>query len=587
MRRPAPRRAMLLLAAAAAVVPLAAVNAAPQTADASTTAASTTAAAGGGQIRPPVARGHLRISGDVRDGGVVRAEGLSWRPSRLPKADKLLSFEIGYHWRACTAPGKVCAKASDTTATPFAARRYVAGHSDTGRFLEVTETASEVIETGGGNFSFRVLRSWASAGTSGAVRQFAAGSRPASEWMNGTPEHRTSSRQEYFQVSAPHYNAADGVAAQRYRIDRGPWRPMPPARVFFTGKLGAGRHRVAVRTSNWAGHTTLRFGWRVTPLPAPLACTRPAGQSCWYPPHLDARGRPMRWDWQIGRTVPLERTGAHAVDFYDIDGFLTTRREVRAIHTTWQASTLAHPKAACYLDLAWEDYRPDASTAPRGRYFPAAALGKVYFGFPEERWIDFRQLNELKPMLRERISMCARKGFDAVELDDIDSFDPASTTGFHLTPGDAQNFLAYAFNLVHSYGMTALWKNTPGLSWWGRKYTDGAVVEECYIYHECFAASQLGSKQDGITCTRLAGRTPCGWDDFSSDVTAQQKTGKWVGEAEYAQDGVVCSPAEHCSRKRDYATYCKVVYSPPDGFAAVKFSVNLDGTMFFPCPDGA
>ena len=55
-------------------------------------------------------------------------------------------------------------------------------------------------------------------------------------------------------------------------------------------------------------------------------------------------------------------------------------------------------------------------------------------------------------MLRERVAMCARKGFDAVELDDIDSFDPPSTTGFHLTPGDAQNFLAYAFNLIHRTG---------------------------------------------------------------------------------------------------------------------------------------
>ncbi len=62
-------------------------------------------------------------------------------------------------------------------------------------------------------------------------------------------------------------------------------------------------------------------------------------------------------------------------------------------------------------------------------------LGKVYFGFPQERWVDFRQLDQLKPMLNERIAMCARKGFDAVELDDIDVFDPASTTGFYLTPG--------------------------------------------------------------------------------------------------------------------------------------------------------
>jgi len=100
-------------------------------------------------------------------------------------------------------------------------------------------------------------------------------------------------------------------------------------------------------------------------------------------------------------------------------------------------------------------------------------VGNVYFGFPQERWLDFRQLGALKPMLAERIRMCAAKGFDAVELDDIDSFDPPSVTGFHLTPGDAQNFLAYAFNQIHRHGMTGLWKNSPLLSWWGRRYADG------------------------------------------------------------------------------------------------------------------
>jgi hypothetical protein len=28
------------------------------------------------------------------------------------------------------------------------------------------------------------------------------------------------------------------------------------------------------------------------------------------------------------------------------------------------------------------------------------------------------------------------------------------------------------------------------------------------------------------------------------------------------------------------------VYAPPDGFAAVKFDVNLDGKVFLPCPTG-
>ncbi len=90
--------------------------------------------------------------------------------------------------------------------------------------------------------------------------------------------------------------------------------------------------------------------------------------------------------------------------------------------------------------------------------------------------------------------MCARKGFDAVELDDIDSFDPPSTTGFNLTPGDLQNFLAYAFNLIHADGMAGLWKNSPLLSWWGRQYADGAVVEECYSSQQCFARQFKGSQ---------------------------------------------------------------------------------------------
>src|SRR2546430_6229464 len=104
-------------------------------------------------------------------------------------------------------------------------------------------------------------------------------------------------------------------------------------------------------------------------------------------------------------------------------------------------------------------------------------------------------------MLRERVAMCASKGFDAVELDDIDSFDPPSTTGFRLTPGDAQNFLAYAFNEIHRYGMTGLWKNSPLLSWWGRQYSDGAVVEECYAFGGCLSSSQPRTRPYRITRT--------------------------------------------------------------------------------------
>ena len=141
-----------------------------------------------------------------------------------------------------------------------------------------------------------------------------------------------------------------------------------------TGSSSARRTRPGGRCAGSAGESC--------PLPAPVACQG----ACWAPPHLDSTGHPMRWDWQIGRVAPLERTGARAVDLYDIDGFLTTRAQVRALHTTWQASTLPHPRAACYLDLAWEDYRPDATPSPDGvpgcgarpglLRLPAGALGR-------------------------------------------------------------------------------------------------------------------------------------------------------------------------------------------------------------------
>ncbi len=566
----------------AALTPASASAAQARPASASTVSATTVSATAVRRIPLPRHVGRLRITGLLRDGGTVRAAGLTWHPGRLPRGDKLLTFAVGYAWRACLSSHN-CDRAADSTATPFAARRYVVGHADTGKRLAVTVTATEVVETNPKTFAFSVLSSSVRVVAAVRARAYPAGLRPGTEFVNGTPDRRTASPEEYFQVDPAHYSTVKGAATERFRVDGGPWRALHN-RVFYTGKLHPGRHEVQVRTADSAGATTISFRWRVVPMPAPVACRPRLGRRhCWYPPHLNSRGKPMRWDWQIGRVTPLQRTGARAVDIYDIDGFLTTAGEARTIHRGWQAATLTHPRLICYLDLAWEDYRPDASP---GGFFPAATLGAVYYGYPEERWVDFRQLDALKPMLNERIRMCARKGFDAVELDDIDSFDPPATTGFELTPGDAQNYLAYAFNEIHRLGMTALWKNSPYLSWWGRNYTDGAVVEECYIYRQCLSSQLRGSAQYGITCTALHGPTPCGWDDFTTDRTRRQPTGKWVGEAEYSADHYVCNPGQRCSRKHLFRTFCAAIYAPSYGFAAVKFDVNLDGHMFYPCPTG-
>ena len=59
----------------------------------------------------------------------------------------MLSFGVTRSWRACSKATGKCVPAADQTSTPLAATRYVVGHADTGRFLRLTETATEVVET--------------------------------------------------------------------------------------------------------------------------------------------------------------------------------------------------------------------------------------------------------------------------------------------------------------------------------------------------------------------------------------------------------------------------------------------------------
>ena len=136
-------------------------------------------------------------------------------------------------------------------------------------------------------------------------------------------------------------------------------------------------------------------------------------------------------------------------------------------------------KAVCYLSAgSWERFRPDASA------FPKAVLGKSN-GWPGERWLDIRKVKVLAPIMRARVRMCARKGFDAVEFDNVDGFQNA--TGFPLSGADQLRYDVLLANAAHERGMSALLKNDldqiPKLL----PYFDAALNEQCFQYHECDA----------------------------------------------------------------------------------------------------
>ena len=155
--------------------------------------------------------GTLRVAGVPRDGATVTATGLRWHAPRLPRGMSLLSFAVAYSWQSCrrgrdALPGR----GGHARPTPFAARRYAVGHADTGRRLRLTETAAEVVQTQRNPFTFQVIRrsvSVLTAPRSAPTR--GTGHRPRRS-STGRPERETASTEEYFQVAAPHANAADG-----------------------------------------------------------------------------------------------------------------------------------------------------------------------------------------------------------------------------------------------------------------------------------------------------------------------------------------------------------------------------------------
>ncbi|MET0557931.1 MAG: endo alpha-1,4 polygalactosaminidase [Solirubrobacterales bacterium] len=173
------------------------------------------------------------------------------------------------------------------------------------------------------------------------------------------------------------------------------------------------------------------------------------------------------WQWQLQGRVD---TSVPACVF-DVDGFETPAATVAALHRRGA-------KVICYLDVgSWEEYRPDA-----GR-FPRSAIGRRYEGFPEERWLDIAHFRPFAAVLEGRFRLCARKGFDAIEPDNLAGFE--NRTGFPLTASDQLRFNRWVARRGHALGLAVALKNDPRQVRSLLPRFDFAIIEQCFQYDEC------------------------------------------------------------------------------------------------------
>lgn len=82
-----------------------------------------------------------------------------------------------------------------------------------------------------------------------------------------------------------------------------------------------------------------------------------------------------------------------------------------------------------------------------------------------------------------RLDLCASKGFDAAEFDNVDAYQ--NDSGFPLTRDDQALYNARLANAAHERGLSAAMKNDVGQVKTLLPYFDFALNEECFTYNEC------------------------------------------------------------------------------------------------------
>ncbi|WP_448630723.1 endo alpha-1,4 polygalactosaminidase [Cellulomonas soli] len=114
-------------------------------------------------------------------------------------------------------------------------------------------------------------------------------------------------------------------------------------------------------------------------------------------------------------------------------------------------------------------------------------------GWPDEMLLDTSTEQSragIADELATELHRCADAGFDAVELDNLDSW---TRSDGRLTQDDAVALATELVRAAHRLGLAAAQKNTPQLGAVGRDTVgfDLAVAEECVQYDECAAYTDV------------------------------------------------------------------------------------------------
>lgn len=199
------------------------------------------------------------------------------------------------------------------------------------------------------------------------------------------------------------------------------------------------------------------------PVPTDSAARPSAGDRDWSP-------RPgLRWQIQLTGAF-FDVVGANV---YDLDPYQTPAETVGDLRAQGR-------QTMCHLDVGVSDL-----SLPDARRIPGRALGES--AGSGRRWLDIRDWETLEPVLADRMRLCVRKGFDAVDADA--TFGYANRSGFDLSGDDQVTFDRHVAELAHGLGLKVGIRTSAAMAWQVEPHTDFAVTGNCFSAPDCVAFS--------------------------------------------------------------------------------------------------
>ncbi|AMM22173.1 hypothetical protein AX769_01685 [Frondihabitans sp. PAMC 28766] len=158
----------------------------------------------------------------------------------------------------------------------------------------------------------------------------------------------------------------------------------------------------------------------------------------------------------------------------------------------------SHPAAGVYSICYVNGFQtqPDVKWPSDLYLHTASGAPLVDPGWPGEHIIDIStaaKRTAAAARIDESTDLCAKKGFKAVEFDNLDSYTRSKK---QLTLGEAVSFATLLVAHAHAQGLAAGQKNTTQLGSRGKAEIgyDFAVAEQCDLYSECPAYTKVYGK---------------------------------------------------------------------------------------------